>query len=440
MSPQTANHEVISSLDLNLVITDQTVLGYLAQFQSEDTQTEKTLEALKVGVIAIQSASPTLDTTIVQSQFAEMESSMREYVTAFQKSIKEDLKKYFESNDGVVPRSIDDIFGDSGTLSRTFQTFFDPEDGRLGRLMQSHVGPESTFGKTLDPQNKHGVIAVLEARVQELVEAKLDDVLKEFSLDEDGSAMSRLNGMLAEAFEKINRALGHGDGKAEESLKGHVKGIDFEKDLYGVFAEIGRQIGDETDLVRGTVGALPRCKKGDFVSTLGETSGAPGLRVCVEVKDQPVKLKDAIDELQEAKKNREAEAGIFVFARGSEPTEVGDFRRIGEDFYCTVDKASLKTGQDLLFLDAAYKIARAFVVAAVRKQSAGELDLPRIAAHLDSLSAWSDRIADMGKKARTIQNSGKLIEECANDLKKDLDERVAAIMDTLRQSNLGSGS
>ncbi len=46
----------VSSLDLTLGITDRNVLGYLAQFDDEETQSEKALEALKVGVIAIQSA------------------------------------------------------------------------------------------------------------------------------------------------------------------------------------------------------------------------------------------------------------------------------------------------------------------------------------------------------------------------------------------------
>ncbi|GIW83129.1 MAG: hypothetical protein KatS3mg105_4936 [Gemmatales bacterium] len=180
------------------------------------------------------------------------------------------------------------------------------EEGRLGRLLHSQVGPESSFGKSLDPQNKQGIIAVIEARVQELVEAKLDEVLVQFSLDNNESAMSRLKTMLAESFGQLNQSLGIKAATAEEAKKGHVKGIEFEKDLYDVFAEIGRAVGDETELVRGLTGAVNRSKKGDFLATLGETSGAPGLKITVEVKDQPVRLKDAIDELQDAKKNREA--------------------------------------------------------------------------------------------------------------------------------------
>jgi hypothetical protein len=424
--------EAITSLDLNLVISDRNVLSYLAQFEEEEVQSEKALEALKVGVIAIQSASPTLDTQVVQAKFAEVESRMKDQMGEFQKKVGDDLVRYFAENDGVVPRSIDGVFGEKGAVTRTLQTFFDPTEGKLSRLMQAQIGPESLFGKALDPQNKKGFISLIETRLQELVEAKLDEVLQEFSLDEDGSAMCRLKLMLSDFFGQLNQSLGIKAATAEEAKRGHVKGIVFEEDLYAVFAEVGNQLGDDTELVRGTVGAVSRCKKGDFVATLGDTSGAPGLRIAVEVKDQPLRLKDAIDELQEAKKNRDAVSGIFVFARGAEPTEVGDFRRIGEDFYVTVDKDDLAADKPLMFLDSAYKIARALTVAATRKGEAGELDVQLIQDQLDALAAWSDRIADMATKARTIQSSGKIIEQCAADLKTDLDQRIATVLKALQ--------
>lgn len=425
---------VVSNLDLNLVISDRNVLAYLAQFDDEEIQCDKALEALKVGVIAIQSASPTLDTQVVQSKFAEVESRMKEQMGEFQKKVAHDLVRYFAENDGVVPRSIDGAFGDKGSVTRTLQAFFDPNEGKLSRLMQAQIGPQSTFGKALDPQNKQGVIALIEARVQELVEAKLDEVLQQFSLDKDGTPMCRLKLMLSEFFGQLNQSLGIKAATAAEAERGHVKGIVFEEDLYTVFAELGKQLGDTTELVRGTVGSVSRCKKGDFVATLGETSGAPGLSVVVEIKDQPLRLKDAIDELQDAKRNREAVSGIFVFARGTEPAEVGDFRRIGEDFYVTVDKDDLAAGRSLMFLDSAYKIARALAVAASRKEEAEELDLQVIQDQLDALALWTDRISEMATKARTIQSSGKLIEQCAIDLKADLDARLRRMLQCLQQS------
>jgi hypothetical protein len=316
------------------------------------------------------------------------------------------------------------------------QGFFDPQQGKLSQLMQAHIGPESSFGKALNPENKLGILGLIEVRVQELVKTKLDEVLQQFSLDKDGTAMCRLKAMLSEFFGQLNQSLGIKAATAAEAEKGHVKGMVFEVDLYRVFADMGKNAGDDTELVRGTVGAISRCKRGDFLATLGDTSGAPGQKVVLELKDQPVRLKDAIDELQEAKKNREASCGIFVFASGCEPAEVGDFRRIGEDFYLTVDKEDLASGKPLLFLDSAYKIARALTVAAARKEQSGEVDLQKIHDQVDALAAWSDRIADMATKARTIQGSGKLIEQCANELKQDLDARVAVILKTLQPATL----
>lgn len=431
------NSELISSsLDLQLVVTDRNILTYLAQFEDDELQRERALEALKVGVIAIQSASPTLDTEVVQAKFAEVESRMMEQLSDFQTKVTGDLVLYFSERDGVVPRSIDGVFGDKGALARTFQSFFDPTDGRLSRLIQAQVGPQSNFGKILDPQNKQGVIALIETRVQELVEAKLDEVLEQFSLDDTQSAMSKLHAMLSGLFGQLNQSLGIRAATAAEAAKGHIKGIVFEEDVYTVFAETGRAIGDDTECVRGTIGAIPRCKKGDFVATLGESSGAPGQKIVVEVKDQPLRLRDALDELQEAKKNRGAALGIFVFARGVEPAEIGDFRRIGEDFYVTVDKDHLSQEKPLLYLDSAYTIARAMAVAATRKESAGQVDLQKIEDQVNALTVWSDRIADIATKARTIQSSGKLIEQFANDLKLDLDGRIALVMKMLQKSPL----
>ena len=86
-----------------------------------------------------------------------------------------------------------------------------------------------------------------------------------------------------------------------------------------------------------------------------------------------------------------------------------------------------------MFLDSAYKITRALTVAATRKEEAGELDTRLIQDQLDALATWSDRIADMTTKARTIQSSGKLIEQCATDLKKDLDMRVDAVLKAVQR-------
>lgn len=172
-------------------------------------------------------------------------------------------------------------------------------------------------------------------------------------------------------------------------------------------------------------------KTGDLLSTLGESTGA---NIVAEVKDREVKLKYARAEQQEAKLNRKAAVGILVFAEGTEPAEVGDFRRIGDDFFCTVSKDDLAEGRPLLYLDTAYRIARAMAVAAQRKESASEVDLSKIENHVEALGQWASRLSEMATKAKTIRNNGQFIEDLAHEMKGDIDERVAAVLKELQLS------
>ncbi len=410
-----------SVMQLVLQIDDPVVVGYL-QVLEEPDRSAKALEALKVGVIAIQSASPTLDTQVVQAKFKEVEASLKEQVNEFKTEIAKKLEEYFREGNGQVPKSV---------LGRTFSSYFDPEAGKLARVIQSHVGPTSTFGRAVDPKNKEGLLSLIEKTVRELVEGKLSEVLAEFSLDDKDSAMSQLKAMLEGCLGEFKKALGHAEGKAEEAQRGHNKGFDFEADVYERIAQWGRQMDDETEMVRGV--PSPSGKKvGDYLIKLGEATGAPGRKIVVETKDQRYTLKKAMAELQEAKKNREATCGIFVFAKGCEPPEVGDFHRIGDDFFCTVDKEALAAGQALPFLWAAYAISRVMAVAAVRKEAGGQLDLERIHGHVDALLEWVPQLGDIMSKANTIQRSGDAIETTAKKIKEDMEKRLNEILELLR--------
>lgn len=423
-----------STLLLSLEIREPVVLAFLHRYE-EAERSSKALEALKVGVIAIQSAAPSLDTSIVQEKFAEMEGRLKETVEALQHEMAEKLATYFKKGEGIVPKSLDELFGKQGLLAQTFNRYFEPQDGRLARLMEAQIGSGSKFGRSLDPKNKEGVVALVEDKVSRLVEAKLNQVLHEFSLDRDGSAMCRLKKMMGDAFGSLNQSLGINAARAEEAERGHVKGLDFESDLYERIAEWGRQFGDDTRFVRGTPGTLKQ-KLGDHLIILGETTGAPGIKIVVEAKDQRYQFKEAMDELQRAKRNREATCGIFVFSKGCEPSEVGDFRRSGDDFYCTVDKGELHSGGLLPFLWSAYEIARAQAIAAVRKEADGQLNLERVQQSIDALAAWVPRLGEIMTKANTIQRSGQAIEGTAKEMKKEMEGRIKEILNLLRPKRL----
>ncbi len=429
-------------LEILLKITEQTVLKYLYSFD-EANREEKAIEALRVGVIAIQSASPSLDTRIVEEKFRDVETSIDEYLKTFQSELKDKLENYFKAESGEVPRKLEDLLGKTGILSQIFKSYFNSESGQLQLLLQNQIGPSSSFAKNLDRNNKESVISKLENFIETHLELTTGEIVDEFSLDKDGSALSKLKKSLSDEVKEIQKsnalffvelkeALGIKEGRETEAEKGTEKGREFEKDLYAPVASVSRQLGDTSEFVRAITGKVPRAKVGDYVLTLGNTSGAPNLKIVVEVKkEQNYKLKDAINELKEAKENREADAGIFVFAKGYEPAEVGDFHKLGNDFYITVDEEQLAKNEPLLFFEAAYKIIRVMLITSSRIQEAKEIDKEKIKRELDEIVKLTERISEILTKASTISNSSKFITETATTLKTDLETRLNGIISQL---------
>lgn len=427
---------------LKLTVKDENVIKYLISYESPQRE-DKALEALKVGVIAILSASPSLDTKIVEEKFNEIEKNLQEYSEAFKKSLGDELKKYFEKEKGDVPAAINSALGEKGSLSVLLREYFNAESGKVSLLLQKEIGPGSAFSKNLDPSNKESVISRIEQAVNNKLKETTDGLTDQFSLDKDDSGMSRVKKLFEVKVEEIKTAnnnffselrvhLGMQETRAEETEKGTQKGRDFETILYEKVAGLGQQLQDSTENVTSIVGVIPRSKVGDYVITLGDTSGAPGRRVVVEAKkEQNYRLRDAIEELKQAKENRQSDCGIFVFAKGYEPVEMGDFKIEGNDFLCTVDEAMLDHSQSVIFLEAAYKIARVYIITLARKEKKGDVDLSVVKENIEKMLKQTELMSELLTKAKTIQTSGEYIEKTAKTIKEELESIIGSTLKLL---------
>lgn len=435
--------QIQESLHLELDVHEQNIIKFLLQYD-EPVRSEKALEALKVGVIAIQSASPFLDTKVVEEKFQDVHRAIKSCITDFTEDLKAKLEEHFKPDGGSLPRTLDKAFGEQGTVSRLFDDYFGSEKGRIMALLQKQIGPGSDFANSLDPKNQESVICLIQTKVKEELDSKLKTIVDEFSLDKDGSAITRLKSCVEEEVKKINKdnqdffdklakALGVQLGTEIEAEKGTQKGRDFESNLYEHVAELGRQLGDFTVNVSGTPGLKKNSKKGDYVITLGETSGAPGKQIVIEAKnDKSYKLKDATEELKEAKRNRGAQAGIFAFEAACCPPEIGDFHRIGEDFYVVVPKENLDQAKPPIYLEAAYKICRVLLITSYRAASAEELDVVQIQNEINQLVEHVKQITELERKAVTIKNSSEEILKLAEKLKLEMNSHLNNVLGLLR--------
>jgi hypothetical protein len=224
---------------------------------------------------------------------------------------------------------------------------------------------------------------------------------------------------------------GHEEGKKEEAEKGSGKGMVFEDVLYAMLAKTAKGYGDLSESTQGTAGTIPRCKVGDAIITLGESSGAPGAKIAVEFKmDRGYKLKDALDEVATARRNRNAQVGIMVFARGYEPQELGDFRRIGDAIFCTVDADEIALGSENVLMTSAYALARGMVTEMSKTE--GGINAEALKTQIEAVAALAERLSEINTKAATVRNAGDAITDLVTKLQTDLKGRVQALQNMLK--------
>jgi len=425
---------------LQLTIIDQSIIGYLSEYE-EKLWEEKALEAMRVGVIAIQSASPTLDTRIVEQKFHEVEKELKGYADEFKNTLANELKKYFDKEKGDLPIS---LTNNESKVSAYLKEYFDYENGKVALLIRNKIGPGSDFVKSFDPADKESVVTKIQDKVQDVLNKSVKSLEDQFSLDKEDSGMSKIRKMFENKvrevkenndgfFNELRLHLGVEKAKAEEAEKGTQKGRDFETLLYEKVANVCLQLEDNSENVTDTTGEIARSKVGDYIITLGKTSGAPGRRIVIEVKkEKDYKYKDAIEELKQAKENRKADCGIFVFAKGYAPLEMGDFKIDGHDFFCTVDEDILNKSGSIVFLEAAYKISRINIITHLRESEAGEVNISLIKGNIEKMSKQIELMSDLLTKARTIQSSGKNIEETANGIKGELETIIRSTLGLLK--------
>lgn len=423
-------------LSLTLNVTDQMVLDYLAPFDQAERE-DKALEALRVGVIALRSVTPALDTAMVDQRFQSLERKLQAYATEFGDGLQNQMARYFESGTGVVTRHLDSILGTDGSLPKTLEEYFDEQHGRLVQIVRDQVGPESDFSKVVDPDNSRGLLQRIETLVARKLNEASDEVLGQFSLDEADSAIARFQRLIAAQVEEIKKEntnffselkehFGLQRGRQEESLHGTQKGRDFETAIYERVAQIAAALGDTTENLTAIPGNLPRCKTGDYVATLAEDAGAAGESVVLEAKNRAgYTLRDALDELKQAKENRGASVGVMIFETQCCPVEVSGFRIIGTDIIMRA--TSEPSTETEIYLECAYRIARAMVVANKRQQYSKELDVNRITEAVQRIHETCERFTDIRKKAASIKQSAAGIEELADSLRPEIQQALREI-------------
>jgi hypothetical protein len=304
----------------------------------------------------------------------------------------------------------------------------DNEQGPLGRFV---VRVEKAQRTILDQFSLD-----FEGSAIRRLSSALDDtratVQKSLTLDDKSSPLSRLRQELMSAVaaftdsntqfqSDVRTTLETFRVRREVAARSSLHGHTFEYAAGEVLQLEAERAGDVCERLSGTPGSERR-KVGDYVLTLGPESAAPGVRIVCECKaDKGYTEAKALDELALARKNRDAQVGVFIVARESATEGFTAFRRVGMDLLVVWDAEDPSTD---IYLKGAISVARALVVqqhAEVGRSEAEARELEQCVRAIEHLVATVDGIE---RDAQSVVRRGTRISKAAGAIRERLREEV----------------
>lgn len=320
------------------------------------------------------------------------------------------------------------------TQSRRLTNEFslDCKDGAMSRFIGELTATHGNFSKNI--QGSIELLAkdlslneensALNRLVRNVNQAQAT-ITAEFSLNSETSCLSRLKRELltileahvktnSEFQEEVKGALRELTARREERARSTLHGGTFQSAVFEFIRHDAEPRGDVADLTADRVGAIKNCKIGDVVLELGPDSSAPAARIVFEAKEmQDYTLKQALEELASARKNRSAQVGVFVFSKRFAPSNLPSIARFGCDIVVQWDFED--THSDT-FLWSATELARLICLREHRQSESQAADFVAIDNAIHDIEKHAANLDDVQKHAETIQSaSGKILKRLEID-------------------------
>jgi len=414
---------------------------------------------------------------------ADVEAKLVEHRTKAASEMAGELRRYFDASTGSIPQLMDGLTRTGGQLDRLLRQHVGGEDAStLAQTLIRHVGSQSPLLQMLSPEQKSGLLARLQESLQAALQDQRAKLLGEFDMNRPESALARLVQRVGEGQGTLEKNFSETIGKlaSEWSLDNEGSSIvRFKKELHSTIDDLSkrqlefqqtvmkefegmrarRQVeagttrkgatfeealgqllqseaarrGEVFQAVGAVPGAVKYSKKGDFLVEMGSDSIAPGETIAVEAKaDRSYGVKDILAEMEDVRKNRQAQVGIFVMGAGVAPEGMPRFQRHGMTLVVVWDPEDPATD---LRVSAALEVARALLVRRARQDTNRTAGI----ADLDTAIAQMERdlqgLEEIRRFATTIQTSSTKVLEEVTKLQTKVARQVLAVkeaVDTLR--------
>ncbi len=324
----------------------------------------------------------------------------------------------------------------------------DNPKGALARTIRELAETHGTAGAALE---KKVSAAVAEfsldrpdsalSRLVARVDAARAQMGEELSLDKDGSALARIRKeMLShidglskknEDFQKeVIERLTEMSARKAEALRSTTHGDDFEASLSALIVEAAQNAGDMATPTGARPGLIKQCKTGDIVVEMGPEHAAAGGRIVVEAKQSAgYTLAKARAEIDEARRNRGAAVGLFVFSRRVAPAGMAPFQRYGDDVFVIWDEDDSASD---LYVEAGLSVARALLSRGAAASARAAVDLEAMERAVRAIEKQLKGVAEIDGLAKNVLRDGGKIENRARIMSGDLRREIDRLDDGLQ--------
>ena len=278
------------------------------------------------------------------------------------------------------------------------------------------------------------------SRLVRNVERAHRTITSEFSLDGEQSALARLKRELLTLLrdsdesnrrfqEEVKIALEAMAVRRREAERSTRHGIEFEAAAFEQVQAESLRSGDIATHVGDTTGRIKNCKVGDYLVELGPDTAAPGARIVVEAKEKAgFDVAQARGELETARKNRDAQVGLFIFSKKSAPPGFDPLVRYGCDVFVTWDAEDLASD---LYVRVGLTLARALCVRTHCAQQVQAADFETLDRAILEIEKRASSLEELEKWTTTIRNNSDKILDKLRITREALTKQADTLSTTL---------
>lgn len=147
--------------------------------------------ALSIGVMCLQQTTTRVDMQSLQAVVDQAKELVALRGKEVLQHVEATLREHFDPTTGKVSARITALIQKDGELERILKAYIGANDSAMAQTLAEYLGEKSALFKRLSPDEKDGVLAHIKSLVQTMLTDQTQGLLKQFSLDNKESAMSR---------------------------------------------------------------------------------------------------------------------------------------------------------------------------------------------------------------------------------------------------------